>query len=105
MFSFGKHADAEPITPEDTAIMERIMGKSSWTPHAVWVILSDGRVYMASTHSNGHTVDHNSTNNLEGHICIHFPREMSEAAETGPYAVSHQESILSGWTITQSMIH
>ena len=104
MFSFGKHCDAEPITASDTAMMRKIMGVENWTPPAVWVILSDGKVYMASTHSHGHTVDHNPNNDLTGHICIHFPREMSEAEQTGPYAVSHQKEILRGWEETQQMI-
>lgn len=104
IFSNGAHADAEPITAKDTATMEAALGKDSWTPRPVWVIFSDGRVYMASTHSRGHEVDHNPNNNLQGHICIHFPREMSEAEKTGPYAVSHQNAILAGWDVTQSMI-
>ncbi|MBR2053728.1 MAG: peptidoglycan-binding protein, partial [Clostridia bacterium] len=94
MFSFGKHADAEPPTKQDVEIMNRIIGESSWSPKYVWVIFSDGRVYIASTHSNGHTVDHDSDNGLNGHICLHFPRIMSEAEATGPYAVSHQKEIL-----------
>lgn len=105
MFSFGKHCDAEPITASDTAIMREIMGRDKWTPHAVWVILSDGKVYMASTHSMGHTVDHNSKNDLTGHICIHFPRELSEAEATGPYALRHQYEILDGWETTQQLIY
>lgn len=105
MFSFGKHCDAEPVTASDTAIMRQIMGRDNWTPHAVWVILSDGRVYMASTHSMGHTVDHNNSNDLTGHICIHFPRELSEAEATGPYALRHQHEILRGWEETQQMIY
>ncbi len=105
MFSFGKHCDAEPVTASDTAIMRQIMGTDNWTPHAVWVILSDGRVYMASTHSKGHTVDHNATNDLDGHICIHFPREMSDTEKKNmPYATRHQNEILRGWAETQSMI-
>lgn len=105
MFSFGKHCDAEPVTASDTAIMRQIMGADNWTPHAVWVILSDGKVYMASTHSMGHTVDHNSGNDLTGHICIHFPRELSEAEATGPYALRHQYEILDGWEETQQLIY
>lgn len=104
MFSFGKHADAEPPTAEDTALMYQAIGNNSWTAKPVWVIFSDGRVYMASTHSHGHEVDHTSGNNLEGHVCIHFPRVMSEAEQTGPYAVSHQQAILLGWERTQSQI-
>lgn len=104
MFSFGKHADAEPPTAQDTAIMKQVCGENNWTPHAVWVIFSDGRVYMASTHSHGHTVDHTSNNDLTGHVCLHFPRLMEEAEATGPYAVSHQKAILLGWELTQAMI-
>lgn len=104
MFSFGKHADAEPPTKQDVETMNRIIGESSWGPKYVWVIFSDGRVYIASTHSNGHTVDHDSDNGLNGHICLHFPRIMSEAEATGPYAVSHQKEILWGWEVTQAMI-
>lgn len=103
IFSLGKHADGEPPTKEDTAIMEKALGVNNWTPRPVWIIFSDGRVYMASTHSHGHEVDHNANNNLTGHICIHFPREMALAEAVGPYAVSHQQAILKGWDLTQSM--
>lgn len=103
IFSNGKHADGEPVTAQDTATMESALGASNWTPRPVWVMFSDGRVYMASTHSRGHEVDHNPHNNLTGHICIHFPRQMEEAQQTGPYAVSHQNAILAGWDLTQQM--
>lgn len=104
MFSFGKHADCEPPTAEDTAIMEQMIGVNDWTAKFVWVIFSDGRVYIASTHSHGHEVDHTKGNDLTGHVCLHFPRIMEEAEATGPYAVSHQKAILLGWEITQAMI-
>ncbi len=104
MFSFGKHADCEPPTAADTEIMYRVCGENKWTAKFVWVIFSDGRVYIASTHSHGHEVDHTSGNNLTGHVCLHFPRIMEEAEATGPYAVSHQKAILLGWEITQAMI-
>lgn len=103
IFSNGAHADGEPVTAEDTAIMESALGKANWTPRPVWVIFSDGRVYMASTHSRGHEVDHRPNNNLTGHICIHFPRDMADAQKTGPYAVSHQNAILAGWDLTQNL--
>ena len=83
--------------------MYQVCGENSWTAKYVWVIFSDGRVYIASTHSHGHEVDHTSGNNLVGHICLHFPRVMSEAEATGPYAVSHQKEILWGWELTQAM--
>ncbi len=83
--------------------MNSIMGVNNWTPRPVWVIFSDGRVYMGSTHSHGHEVDYTSGNDLTGHLCVHFPREIAEAALTGPYAVSHQNAILAGWDVTQGM--
>lgn len=103
VFSVGRHADGEPVTRQDTEIMEQALGYNNWTPRAVWVIFSDGRVYMASTHSHGHEVDHNSSNGLNGHICVHFPRTMEDAMATGPYAVSHQNAILAGWDLTMNM--
>ncbi len=103
LFSVGRHADGEPPTAQDTKTMERALGVNNWDPRPVWVIFSDGRVYMGSTHSHGHEVDHTAGNDLTGHICVHFPRPMADAEATGPYAVAHQQAILAGWDLTQSM--
>jgi peptidoglycan hydrolase-like protein with peptidoglycan-binding domain len=104
MFSFGAHADAEPLTAEDTANMEKAFGGvNTWTPKAVWVVFSDGRVYMASTHDMPHEVQHITTNNFPGHLCIHFPRTAAQVAAIGPYATSHQKAIDLGWTATLAM--
>lgn len=103
MFSFGKHADSETPTAADTAILNKIVGVNDWTPKYVWVCFPDGQVYIGSIHSHGHEVDHTPNNDLEGHICLHFPRVMSEAEQTGPYAVSHQKEINWGWELTQAM--
>ncbi len=105
MFSLGAHADCEPLTAADTAIMVQAFGgKYTWTPKPVWVVMSDGRVYMASTHDTPHSVQHNTTNNFPGHFCIHFPRTDAQVAAIGPYATSHQKAIDLGWAVTQSMI-
>ncbi len=103
MFSFGKHADCETPTAADTAVLNQVVGVNSWTPKYVWVCFPDGQVYIGSIHSHGHEVDHTPNNNLEGHICLHFPRVMSEAEQTGPYAVSHQKEINWGWELTKAM--
>ncbi len=102
-FSLGKHADGTTLTAADTATMNKVLGVKNWTPRPVWVIFSDGRVFMASTHSHPHENDYISGNDLDGHLCVHFPREMAEAELTGPYAVSHQNAILAGWDLTQNM--
>ncbi len=102
MFSLGAHADAEPLTADDTANMNRAFGgKTTWTPKAVWVVMSDGRVYMASTHNTPHETWHIKNNNFNGHLCIHFPRKAEQVEAIGPYAVSHQKAIDLGWEATQ----
>lgn len=101
IFSMGAHADAEPLTARDTAEMNRAFGgKTTWTPKAVWVVLSDGTVYMASTHNTPHDTYHIRDNNFDGHICIHFPRTQAQVEKIGPYATSHQKAIDLGWETT-----
>ncbi len=102
MFSLGAHADAEPLTAQDTANMNRAFGgKTTWTPKAVWVVLSDGTVYMASTHNTPHETYHIRNNDFNGHLCIHFPRTQAQVESIGPYATSHQKAIDLGWAATQ----
>ncbi len=104
MFSFGNHAEAEPITAADTAAMEADFGGNTWNPKPVWVIFGNGQVYMASTHSMPHEVQHITDNRFPGHLCIHFPRTASQVAAIGSYATSHQSTVDQGWQKTQSMI-
>ena len=101
IFSMGAHADAEPLTAQDTDKMNRAFGgKTTWNPKAVWVVLSDGTVYMASTHNTPHDTYHIRDNNFDGHICIHFPRTQAQVEKIGPYATSHQKAIDLGWEAT-----
>lgn len=92
------HMDAEPLTAEDTAIMNKAFGgKTTWTPKAVWVTFADGKTYIGSTHNVPHTPYHLTNNNFPGHLCVHFPISMEKAEEIGPYATSHQETINEAW--------
>ena len=104
MFSYGKHAEAEPLTAADTAKLEQAFGGNTWTPKAVWVIFADGTVRMATTHSMPHEVQHTTDNNFPGHLCIHFPRTQAQVTAIGPYAMSHQQTVEKGWAETQAMI-
>ena len=105
MFSFGAHADAEPLKAEDTANMRKAFGnQTTWNPKAVWVVFSDGRVYMASTHDTPHGVDHTASNDFAGHLCVHFPRTAEQVAAIGSYATSHQKAIDLGWAATLARI-
>lgn len=103
IFSIGAHADSEPLTAADTQKMETAFGGQTWNPKPVWVIFADGSVYMASTHSMPHEVQHIKDNNFNGHKCIHFPRTEAQVTSIGPYATSHQQSIDTGWAKTQNM--
>lgn len=105
MFSFGHHAEAEPLTAADTAAMEADFGGNVWEPaKPVWVIFGNGQVYMATTHSMPHGVQHITDNSFPGHMCIHFPRTASQVAAIGPYATRHQRAVDVGWQETQDMI-
>ena len=105
IMSKDKHMDAEPATAQDTAIMNKAFGnKQTWTTKVVWVTFSDGKTYIGSTHNVPHTPYHITTNNFDGHLCVHFPRPMADAEATGPYAVSHQEAILAGWEATKKLM-
>lgn len=103
-YSVGVHADSEPLTQADTDTMFRAFGnKNTWTPKSVWLTTPDGKTYIASMHNMPHLSGSISNNGFDGHLCIHFPRTMADAQNTGPYAVSHQEEIIRGWDETQRM--
>ena len=103
IISLGAHADYEPVTANDTARMLKVFGGNTWSPRAVWVVFSNGSVYLGSTHSMPHEVQHIRDNNFEGHSCLHFPRTQEQVAAIGPYATKHQECIDAGWATTQKM--
>ena len=103
IFSLGAHADYEPVTANDTARMEKVFGGNTWNPRAVWVVFADGSVYIGSTHSMPHEVQHIRDNNFGGHSCLHFPRTQEQVTSIGPYATKHQEIIDAGWATTQKM--
>ena len=103
IFSVGAHADYEPLTASDTSKMLKVFGGNTWNARAVWVSFANGSVYMGSTHSQPHGVNHITENNFDGHTCLHFPRTQAQVESIGVYATSHQSSIDAGWAKTQSL--
>lgn len=103
IFSVGAHADYEPVTANDTAKMLKAFGGNTWNPKAVWVKFSNGSVYLGSTHSMPHDVQHNKDNDFAGHSCLHFPRTQAQVEAIGPYATKHQEVEDAGWAATQKL--
>jgi LysM repeat protein len=65
------HADVEPLTKEDTAIMKSIYGSWSWDRRAVLVAI-DGKIIAGSMNGMPHGEEQIKDNNFKGQFCIHF---------------------------------
>lgn len=71
-FSNGNHADVEPVTAEDTAILRQTFGGVwQWCPRPVWVTFN-GVTVAAAINGMPHDVSTNPNNNMNGHLCLHF---------------------------------
>lgn len=67
------HADAQPLTAEDTEVMKKIYnGKWSWKRRAVTIQLRNGKKIAASMNGMPHGQGAIKRNNFNGHFCIHF---------------------------------
>ena len=99
LYSLGRHADSEPLTAEDTANMLKAFGGvNTWNQKAVYVRLPSGVWTIAATHDMPHLSGSISSNNFDGHLCVHFLRTMSECEQNDPkYGVANQNTIRSTW--------
>ncbi|MEG0766283.1 MAG: peptidoglycan-binding protein, partial [Clostridia bacterium] len=99
LMSMGRHADSEPLSAEDTATMNSAFGnKTTWNPKAVWIKFPDGVWSMATMHNTPHLSGTIQNNNFDGHLCIHFLRDMDECRQNDPkYGVQNQEALRSAW--------
>ena len=99
IMSRGRHCDAEPLTAQDTRTMVAAFGGvNTWNQKAVYVKLPDGRWSLASTHDMPHDSSTIKDNNFNGHLCVHFLRDMEEAKQNDPkYGVANQETIRARW--------
>lgn len=85
------HADCEPITAADTAIMKRCAGgKWSWDRRPIWVTYR-GKTVAASMHCMPHMVDPTASNNFDGHFCIHLLNSLVH--ETSRECPRHQACV------------
>lgn len=105
MFSYGKHAEIEPLTAADTEKMNQVCGVEDWTPQVVWVIFADGTIRIATTHSVPHGVQHRTDNSFPGHACLHFPRTIGQVTAIGPYATKHQTAVDKAWAELQASLN
>lgn len=98
-YYLGRHADSEPLTAQDTAIMKAAWGgKFSWDEKPVYVLLPNGTWVLASMHCMPHLSGSIKDNDFDGHLCVHFPRTMEETAKLDPKnGVRHQKDIRKAW--------
>ncbi len=98
LYSLGRHADSEPLTLRDTQIMNAAFGTTTWTPKPVYVKLPDGRWTLASMHNTPHLSGSILGNGFDGHLCVHFLRDMAECQQNDPsYGVTNQNVIRNYW--------
>ena len=98
-YSLGRHCDSEPLTETDTKIMYKAFGnKNTWTPKPVYVQLPSGVWTLASMHNVPHLSGSISDNRFNGHLCVHFLRDMDECQKNDPnYGVQNQNAIRKKW--------
>ena len=95
-FSNGKHADVEPVTPEDTENLKLAYGGTwSWDPHPVWVTFG-GRTIAASINGMPHGGGVISENGMNGQICLHFYGGSTHNGNAR-YSRQLQDAVLEAW--------
>lgn len=67
----SSHADVEPLTAEDTAIMKSIYGEWSWDRRAI-IVSVNGHHIAASMNGMPHGGEEIKDNDFDGQFCIHF---------------------------------
>jgi hypothetical protein len=99
LYALGHHADSEPLTLRDTQIMRLAFGGiTTWNPKPVYVRLPDGRWTLAATHDTPHLSESILGNDFDGHLCVHFLRDMAECQQNDPdYGVTNQNVIRNYW--------
>ena len=75
------HADCQPLTKDDTAIMKSIVGEWTWDRRPIWVNIG-GTYYAASMNTMPHLVSPSSANDFPGHFCIHFYHSRIHATDS-----------------------
>lgn len=89
------HADSEPLTAADTAIMLRAAGgKWTWNRRPIWITYR-GRTVAASMHSMPHMANPTPSNNFDGHFCIHLYK--SKVHENSKECPRHQACVMEAY--------
>ncbi|QEK11483.1 LysM peptidoglycan-binding domain-containing protein [Crassaminicella thermophila] len=87
----ANHADCEPLTKIDAAIMKGVWGgQFSWERRAV-IVEYNGRKIAASAASMPHSIQYINDNNFNGHMDVHFAN--STRHKDGKIDWEHQKNI------------
>jgi len=97
--SKGRHCEGEPLTLKDTQILYKAFNnKQTWSQKGVYVLLPDGRWTVGATASVPQLTGYIKDNGFDGHLSIHFFRDMEECEKKDPfYGVSNQKTIRALW--------
>lgn len=89
------HADSEPATAADTAILNKISGgKWSWNRRPIWVTYK-GKTVAASMHTMPHMANPIKSNNFDGHFCVHLYN--SKVHENSKECPRHQACVMEAY--------
>ena len=95
----ANHADCEPATASDTAIIKELWGGTfSWVTRSV-IVEVDGRKIAASMASMPHGIEYEGNNNFNGHFDIHFRGSTRHADGAVDNAHQAKIKISAGFTL------
>ena len=73
-------------------------GRNTWDQKGGYVRLPNGIWTIGSTHDMPHDSGSIKENGFNGHLCVHFLRNMDEAMQNDPnYGVDNQKTIRALW--------
>ncbi|MBC7345701.1 MAG: hypothetical protein H5U03_09840, partial [Clostridia bacterium] len=88
----SNHADSEPLTPEDTAVMKSLFGGQwSWQKRAILLVVGN-RTLAASMSGMPHGVESITDNEFPGHFDLYFLD--SRTHNTNSLDPEHQAMVL-----------
>jgi LysM repeat protein len=93
----SNHADCEPLTAADTAVMYDLFGRVwSWAARPILVTIGD-RTFAASMYGQPHGLQTIYNNNFQGQFCLYFYNSRSH--NTNAIIPNHQNNVLkaAGW--------
>ena len=90
-FGGSNHADCEPLTKADTAVVKQVAGGAwTWLPRPILVHVAD-RTIAASMNFMPHGIDTIAGNGMQGHFCVYFLNSRGHSSDAEDPA--HQANV------------